>query len=543
MIVKNTTIQNISKQDRLNAEHVIPTHCITNKEIINFLKSLIEINESKEVILYSIGCELVKGNKNLHLKKFLSEYPFKKININEVPQNEFDLLGSVYQYLNNKKENLEKGSFYTGREIAKDFVNNLDFTKTQTIIDIACGSGSFLFNSSAPPEQIFGIDNDPIAIMIAKFNFFIKFPNAKYPNIFCDDFFVWFSKNNKLKFDYLIGNPPYGATLDLSNINSSHIKSGESFSYFIEYGCKILKKDGTLKYLLPESVLNVKKHSDIRNFILNNTNLTTIKKYETKFSGVMSDLYMLELNLNEPDESLYFICDKSIKIPKIVFKSLKNNIFTYFTEEDVSIISKVKSQEKYTLINSIFGLGVVTGGNQEKLFDNLIDESEPIYTGKDVVKYNLITPRKYIVFDRSKLQQVAPDEIYRIPKKLIYKVINKHIKVAIDTNGMLTTNSANILIPNIEGFDIYTIMGFLNSNLYSYLNVKLFGGVNKVSKENLQSLPFPKISKKDNLKIKDLVIDAMQNGNDVKLQTYINQNIFGLEEYEINYINKFIENK
>ena len=35
----------------------------------------------------------------------------------------------------------------------------------------------------------------------------------------------------------------------------------------------------------------------------------------------------------------------------------------------------------------------------------------------------------------------------------------------------------------------------------------------------------------------------MQNGNDVKLQTYINQNIFGLDEYEINYINKFINNK
>jgi hypothetical protein len=75
--------------------------------------------------------------------------------------------------------------------------------------------------------------------MIAKFNYFIKFPNAGYPNIFCEDFFIWYSKNTKIIADwdtiYLIGNPPYGATLNLSNINSSHITSGESFSYFISH--------------------------------------------------------------------------------------------------------------------------------------------------------------------------------------------------------------------------------------------------------------------------------------------------------------------
>ena len=46
-----------------------------------------------------------------------------------------------------KKENLEKGSFYTDYKIAKDFVTDLDFKNNQLIIDPACGSGSFLFNS------------------------------------------------------------------------------------------------------------------------------------------------------------------------------------------------------------------------------------------------------------------------------------------------------------------------------------------------------------------------------------------------------------
>ena len=85
------------------------------------------------------------------------------------------MLGYIYQYLNSKRENLVRGSFYTDYKIAKDFVNDLDFSKNQLILDPSCGSGSFLFNSYTSSNQIFGVDNDPIAIMIAKFNYFIKF--------------------------------------------------------------------------------------------------------------------------------------------------------------------------------------------------------------------------------------------------------------------------------------------------------------------------------------------------------------------------------
>jgi len=536
MIIKNTTIQNKTKQNKLNNQHIIPSHCISNPKVNDFLKSIINYKESKESILFSIGCELVRGNTNPYLKQFLSEYSFPIVKIENIPYDEFDLLGSIYQYLNSKRENLERGSFYTDYKIAKDFVNDLDFSKNQLILDPACGSGSFLFNSNASSNQIFGVDNDPIAIMIAKFNYFIKFLNGNCPNIFCDDFFNWYLKNKHLIFDYLIGNPPYGANLNLKNINSSHVISGESFSYFIEFGFTLLKDVGIMRYLLPESILNVKKHYDIRKFILNNTNLNKIKKYQTKFAGIMSDLYMLEITNDKNNSDLIFIDNKSTIIPKTIFKSLKNSVITYFNQKDVTIIQKVTVIQGHNLSNSIFALGVVTGNNKEKLFDNPTDNSEPIYSGKEVNKYKLLPPKKHIIFDRNNLQQVAPDNVYRAPQKLVYKTINKHIKIAIDDTQSLTTNSANIIIPNIIGYDIYTIMGILNSQLYSYLNIKLFGGVNKIAKENLQALPIPKISNEQNLYVKELVMKVMETSDDSYLQNYIHKNIFGLSESEIKYI-------
>jgi len=251
----------------------------------------------------------------------------------------------------------------------------------------------------------------------------------------------------------------------------------------------------------------------------------------------MSELYMLEIKNTSVGADVVFEKTTESIVPKHIFKTLKNNVFVYLTNTDISILNKVNSKKEFTLQNSIFGLGVVTGNNKEKLLDNPTDNSEPIYSGKEVSKYKLLPAKKHIVFNRNELQQVASDAIYRAPKKLVYKTINKCIKVALDTTQSLTTNSANIVIPIIDGVDIYTIMGLLNSQIYSFLNIKMFGGVNKIAKENLQSLPLPKLSNTENLQIKELVLLAINTDDDTELQKFIHQNIFNLSEDEVEYIN------
>ena len=540
MSFKNTTVQNRSKQERLNNSHTIPSHYIEGSSISKFLAALLELKASKQSILYSIGVELLPNRTNPAIERVLEEYKIDVIDVENIPRDQFDLLGSVYQFLNSKMENLEKGSFYTGGEVARDFVSDLTFSDGELILDPACGSGSFLFRSSAPADQMYGVDADPLAIMIAKFNYFQKFPNADYPNLFCEDFFTWFSKNEDERFDYIIGNPPYGANLDLAKIPTQYIDSGESFSYFIEFGFWLLKQNGVFRYLLPESILNVKRHTDVRNFILKNTNLKRIKRYSKRFTGVMSDVYMIELN-HKRTERVVFEDGGETLIPKSIFAKLKNSIFVNLNKADIGIIEKVERLQGSDLSQSIFGLGVVTGDNKTKLFPTQLDGMEAIYTGKEVEKYRLLPPRNYIFFVRSNLQQVAPDEIYRAPVKLIYQTISKYLRVAIDTTGSLTSNSANIIIPKIPELDAYTILGLLNSDLYSYLHLKLFGGVNKIAKENLMALPFPKLTDEQNKNLNEYVLRAIESGDDDLLQAYVNNEIFSLTETEVDHIASALE--
>ena len=47
MIIQNTTVQNKTKQNRLSNQHIIPLHCISNKKVNDFLKTIINYKESK----------------------------------------------------------------------------------------------------------------------------------------------------------------------------------------------------------------------------------------------------------------------------------------------------------------------------------------------------------------------------------------------------------------------------------------------------------------------------------------------------------------
>lgn len=531
----NTTIQNRSKHSRLSAEHIVPTQNLIGSVPQTFFQEVLESKGSKEQILYSLGLVLLDGKTSPAITEFLREYEAEVVQVPDPPSHQPDILGSVYQYLNSKRENLELGSFYTGHEVAADFVKDLDFNAGQSIFDPACGSGSFLFSSEARPEQIFGVDADPIAIMIAKFNYFIKFPYASAPNLYCADFFSWALLNGDKKFDYIIGNPPYGASLNLEVLQPSDIVSGESFSYFLEKSFSMLGENGVFRFLLPQALLNVKRHADVRRFILDKTNLRRIKKYKQKFAGVMSDVFLVELDKGHWGE-VQFEDGEATAVPKSLYRSLNHNVFVQLNSMDASILKKVSATGTLTLEGSTFGLGVVTGNNKSKLTPTPTRNSEAIFTGKEVSKYKLSAARNYLVFDRQTLQQVAPDEIYRAPVKLVYKTISKALKFAIDRSRSLTSNSANILIPNLPGYSPELVMGFLNSDLYSYLHYKLFGGVNKVAKENLSALPFPALTPKQKEELETLLSEVMSSGNDEIFQSYIAAEVFRLTEIEADYV-------
>lgn len=564
-LISNATMRNWSRLNysantklnsrankKLSKKIIVPIEYFSNANNVKVVENIIEkVRQSNCDIfdaMYSLSINLMKKQNlidKLHIQQTIGEYQNRnliKALLNVfLPNDEKDILGIIYQCLLSEGEKNITGTYYTTKSITDNMTAHLDFSHEEKFFDPCCGSGAFLLAlNNAKPHQIFGVDINPIAVMIAKVNLLIKYSDYEFiPQIYCFDYLA---SNNvyKEQYDYIITNPPWGVTSDILSI-SNKIVSKESFSLFFEKAFWQLKENGIIRFLFPESILNVKTHKDIREYILHNGDLQQITYYPNTFNGVTTKV--IDILHKKAAQSPFVVIIKnntSITAPKTVFQQTENYVFNVLNENDIAIIEKVKLKGKYNLSNSIWALGVVTGDNKTKLKSNFETGLEKIYTGKEILPYRLKPAKKYIYYDRKQLQQVAKEEYYRAEEKLVYKFISNKLVFAYDDTASLFLNSANILIPQIPNMSIKTVLGFLNSELYQYLYCTLFSEI-KVLKGNLIELPFANITQTQDKLISEYV-QYILDGNDdyiIKLQSIIYK-LFDISDLQIKYIREKI---
>lgn len=526
---------------RKSQKRIFPVEYLSNPKNSAFLKQVFQRIEGTEAsiysIIYTLAIVLLKKNGILekqNVVKVLAEYSETKVVEGllsvSLPEDEFDLLGLVYQCFLHEGEKNIAGSYYTPQKIVRNLTEHFDFSHGETLLDPCCGSGAFLLAAEAEtPNQLFGVDNDYIAVFIAKINLLIKFKNADFlPQVYCTDFLNDEQPEKcpifNAKYDYIATNPPWGAMDNSCSPFSSITK--ESFGLFFLKSYGLLKEGGIIRFLFPEAILNVKAHKEIREFIVHTAGLARITTYDNTFSGVSTKYVDIECGGRARNGSFVVRTGGSDRIvsTNTVYET-ENLAFNLLSDDETSIVRTVKKHGRYTLQNSTWALGIVTGDNKAKLFAERRPGMEKIYTGKEISPYQLLPAKNYILYDRMALQQVARDEIYRAPEKLVYKFVSKKLVFAYDNTASLFLNSANILIPNIPNMSVKTVMAFLNSKLFQFMYIKLFGEV-KILKGNLMELPFPEISEAENVQLSSLV-DQILHGDKTK-NTAVDDFIFSL---------------
>lgn len=537
---------------RRSTKQFAPVEYFSNRDNIPFFESLAqELHGSTldfESTFFILGIQYLKGHGTLDAEGFsgfpeLDEFiqsgvrtygQEPRLSGVQFPSIEEDPLGCLYQTLLTESRKNELGTYYTPSSVVSEMVSDIVLSRGQTVLDPCCGTLAFLLRvPDVQPENIYACDVDPVAILIAKFNFYRKFPSASAQNIKLVDFLQDSCIFGSREFDYIVTNPPWGAQTGTADFQSA-IRSGETFSLILEKSLAQLASGGELRFLLPESVLNVRTHRDVRALILNQANLLSIKLFDRLFTGVTTKYIALTVAKDGFTPTVQVsVSGQRWFVDKSVYRNQRDLIFRLSDSIDEQIIEKILSLKKYDLSSSTWALGVVTGNNKEKLLDTARDGAEAIYTGKEIAPYRLKPAKKYLVFDRANLQQAARDEYYRADIKLVYKFISKRLTFAIDDTQSLFLNSANILIPNIPSHSIFSVASFLNSTLYQYLYLKLFREV-KILKGNLLQLPFPEISSDINEKLTELVHETRRGSQSAEreIEQIIFQ-FFDLSETEI----------
>lgn len=511
-----------------------------------------------EEILYSQNIK-IKNRKNLSLT--LSQWrdtistEIKPVFLEILKANlpgHSNVSGIIYQSILMEGNKSKLGMYYTPDKVVAEIIGRIALPEN-TFLDPCCGTGQFLLSFAditENPENIYGIDIDPVAVNVAKINLMIKFPDIDFnPKIFCSDTLLDFNesilfdkKNIFSEFDCIATNPPWGSHFNKNELKNfeyfyPEILSGESFSYFLVKSLRMLREGGHLSFVLPESIMNVKIHSDIRKYILTNYHISRIEQKRNIFKNVSSPAVVIDIiNIKSSDDVEIINKKENFKISHDRFRNNNNHILDINIDTaDEEILSKIYSIQHRTLKrNAEWALGIVTGNNPVYIKDIKDRWNEPVIKGKDIQSFKISPPDTFIKFEPKKLQQTAEERFYRCSEKLIYKFISNRLIFACDRDQRLTLNSANILIPHLEGVDIRIIMALFNSELYQYIFQKKFSSV-KVLKSHLEELPVPVMKDSQYQSILKMVED-IEAGSSIEILNEYVFDIFGLNRSEIDHI-------
>ena len=400
-------------------------------------------------------------------------------------------LGELYQALSSIGRRAQSGTYYTPTALVDESLSS--GRGAERYLDPCCGSGHYLVRAAVVlglrPEQICGIDCDPIAVELAKINLLLAFPGEEFaPRVF---------RGNALsgrmlraeygRFDLVATNPPWGGAA---------AEGEESFALFIRQALRFLKEGGRMSFLLPEAVLNIAAHASLRRRLLESCRIDTIELLGRCFPGVFTPVVRIDA-VRAPAPAGHSIAilresGREERAQHRVAERADCAIETGVTAGEREIVDKIFRRGGITLSgNADWALGIVTGDNARLLTHEPEPGAQPILRGCDIQPNHLREPHCYL--RPGKLQQSAPFCCYRAIPKLVYRFIATRPVCAVDRGGTLTLNSANVLIPRLPFWQAELVARYLNSRLIGFLYVKRFGTC-KILRKDLGELPFPQLS-------------------------------------------------
>ncbi len=457
-----------------------------------------------------------------------------------------DTLGLLYTSLHNIGNRKAFGAYYTPFSVIHKLIDHLPVSSCNssvTLLDPSCGTGGFLLHlpSAFHLANIYGCDIDAIAISIARINLAMHFSvkndsevqticnNLKVMNWLVHDFFPFESCSNSISqkiplYDFIIGNPPWGSDFSSEELTALRTQyrcarnaHPESYTLFIEQSLLHLKPNGILSFVLPETLLQVKKHLPCRQLIYDKTFFRFLAYLGDAFKGVQCPCIILEvqnrIQIQSPSPIMVQLPGQNFSI-SVDHNPTPENFHLLCDNYAYEIVEKMKSNPHILnlLHNADFAMGIVTGSNDRLICSEKEDENEPILRGSNIFRYGITPPQAYISYNAAIFQQTAPEKFYRAAEKLFYRFISSELIFAYDNQQLLSLNSCNILIPHLPGIRMRYIMAVLNSRIMQFYYSRTFHSV-KVLRSALEQLPIPCCDIPLQNKIAELTIQLSASSN------------------------------
>jgi len=370
MIKNNNSLQKI-KVEKKEVDFLLKKYSIKDIET-SLIKIFLEDNnlKTKNVLLLEVLKKNHEDIKN-EIKYFLKT---KNILLS------IKIIERFFELLIEGEDRKLNGAFYTPTFIV-DYIVNETINGNEKVCDLSCGSGAFLIGAidrinkiTKKPiikiieNNIFGADISKTSvyrskILLSLFALINKEDKKeiKFNLITTDSLKYDWEKQHPEGFDVIIGNPPYVRVQNLPEesrkfINKNYFTASKGnidlFIPFFELGLKLLKKDGRMGYISPNSYYSSRSSQKLREYMQQNNFIEKILDFNhlSIFSGVTTYtcITILEKSFNENikyavihEKKLLNKLDK-IKFTEIKSSSLNVNKWNLLNKKDSKNINKIE---------------------------------------------------------------------------------------------------------------------------------------------------------------------------------------------------------
>lgn len=241
-------------------------------------------------------------------------------------------LGNAFEYLLSIMGSQgDAGQFRTPRHIIDFIVDVVNPTKTDTILDPACGTAGFLIsaykhileqakkaNKPLTPTQmktltdnIVGYDISPDMVKLASVNLFLhQFPTPKiyeYDTLSSDD--RWCDK-----FDVILANPPFMTPKGGIQPHSKFgIKANRAEVLFVDYMMEHLNLKGKAGFVVPEGIIfqSATAYKALRKMMVKDNYLYAVVSLPSgvfnPYSGVKTSILLFDRELAKKTKDILFV--------------------------------------------------------------------------------------------------------------------------------------------------------------------------------------------------------------------------------------------
>lgn len=419
-----------------------------------------------------------------------------------------------------KKENLKK--------LDQNLQDYRNWLLQITICDPACGSGAFLnqaleflmeehqyideleskllgsgfkfpgVENHILENNIFGVDINEESVEIAKLSLWLRTAqrgrkltslnnNIKCGNSLIDDIniagnkaFNWQeefpSVFDKGGFDVVIGNPPY-VLCQPSNTSDEILQYYKQskvacykidlFHLFFEKSIYLLKNNGNLGFITPNTYLTNKYIEPLRNFILTNSTIQSLVSYQDAvFPDASVDVATIILKKENKQNSKIEIFESNSGV--IHYKSTKpqsdwmldvNKTFNLKSDFTFNNDDVVRLGE---LCNTYFGIQAFdrkTSISDTKIDDNYLE----LIDGGDIHPYIYASPKKFFNY-RNELIKSGGDWTVYNQERIVIRQIGQFPIVGMCEKGILCSNTLYSVYPKNNEINLKYLLCILNSS-------------------------------------------------------------------------------